>query len=520
MIKEEFDEIDSILKKDIENLDSYLLKDELNLEGKILIGENKRKEPDWLEFLRGFTEEQIDTVFNASNRAVILARIDANYFAVVFGYGRYLLKDESIVKDFGLKVAINAVDADNLRSVDVANVEEMMVQTRKQLSRSSPQEVFGLDATQDLMRAVTGVPRDGNFASNLTGKEGLKISAKMDFYDLPDKLTEIYTYYKRNDYKNNFEWIDNISEEKDKFIIGKLNNSLIENLQKNNLEKMHLAPPELVDWAEIDSIQYMKSKKKYNDLQIKDYLEHCNNIDDLNLKKLKRDNVIVNYAGGEQVPRWKIYNLIVFETELDGENYILAMGQWYKINTNFAQEVKDYVKNIEEANLNFPSCEFNMNEADYNNMVIEQKSGLVNLDAVNIWCEGARTQIEPCDIFSEDKQLIHVKHKRSSSTLSHLFSQGRVSAESFLEDSKFRQELKGYIEARSSGPQGSALSEMIPEEDVNSADFEVVYAIIDKSSYDLEDSLPFFSLLNLKQSTRYLKLLGFKVKKYMIRQVY
>ena len=52
------------------------------------------------------------------------------------------------------------------------------------------------------------------------------------------------------------------------------------------------------------------------------------------------------------------------------------------------------------------------------------------MDRRNVYQGGS--PIEFCDIYSRDKQFIHVKKYNGSSVLSHLFFQGYVSAENFF----------------------------------------------------------------------------------------
>lgn len=100
-------------------------------------------------------------------------------------------------------------------------------------------------------------------------------------------------------------------------------------------------------------------------------------------------------------------------------------------------------------------------------------------------------KIEACDIFTADKQLIHIKNKGQSSQLSHLFSQGKVSAQCFVDDKEFRKQVleisKEKFPADVFNYQAKPLSK----------EFEVIYGIIDKKIGTLNNCLPFFSLVNL-----------------------
>lgn len=100
-------------------------------------------------------------------------------------------------------------------------------------------------------------------------------------------------------------------------------------------------------------------------------------------------------------------------------------------------------------------------------------------------------KIEACDIFTKDKQFIHVKNKGQSTQLSHLFAQGRVSAECFIDDEEFRKQVAEVTEERFGKPAFDYSARVAPNE------YEVIYAIIDDKDTTLVDKLPFFSKVNL-----------------------
>ncbi|TAM66290.1 MAG: hypothetical protein EPN48_17930 [Microbacteriaceae bacterium] len=54
--------------------------------------------------------------------------------------------------------------------------------------------------------------------------------------------------------------------------------------------------------------------------------------------------------------------------------------------------------------------------------------------------------MEFCDVLSSGGDLVHVKRKSRSSTLSHLFAQGSVSATTLLSDGHCRTQIRQLIE--------------------------------------------------------------------------
>src|SRR5699024_8218801 len=69
-------------------------------------------------------------------------------------------------------------------------------------------------------------------------------------------------------------------------------------------------------------------------------------------------------------------------------------------------------------------------ENDYNESVAKTRDDVISMDRKLINID--RGRFELCDLLSDAKHLIHVKPWTSSSTLSHLFSQGRISAETII----------------------------------------------------------------------------------------
>ncbi|UTD06345.1 TIGR04141 family sporadically distributed protein [Treponema denticola] len=67
---------------------------------------------------------------NQSTRAILFLKTKSRIFAFTFGYGRCLLRDELIVNDFGFRIAINAIDPKQIRSLDTAKLEALTVQSR------------------------------------------------------------------------------------------------------------------------------------------------------------------------------------------------------------------------------------------------------------------------------------------------------------------------------------------------------------------------------------------------------
>jgi hypothetical protein len=121
------------------------------------------------------------------------------------------------------------------------------------------------------------------------------------------------------------------------------------------------------------------------------------------------------------------------------------------------------------------------------------------MDREFIHIGGTHDKVEFCDLFSTGNDLIHVKRYNGSGVLSHLFSQGTVSAEAFRSEPEFRKQALELLPERFRGK----------VEPPSPSDFRIVFAVVGEAAGPL--SLPFFSRVNLRQTVRRLEAYGYRV---------
>lgn len=198
-----------------------------------------------------------------------------------------------------------------------------------------------------------------------------------------------------------------------------------------------------------------------------------------------------------------LYSSLIFEIDYNKEKYILCYGSWYKINKKFFNTIKTEIDNIEDTMIPIVLLASNgQSEGDFNKAFSAIHPDYYILDKEMYHGDSyGRSSVEVADIVTKDKKLIHVKKGGSSSKLSHLFSQGVVSATILAQDIK----MKEFINEKC-GCEILSLSETNNE-------FEIVFAILDKrvtGGVKNSDILPFFSMVNLFNAIQQLKSMGFK----------
>ncbi|MFA6200150.1 MAG: DUF6119 family protein [Bacteroidales bacterium] len=498
--------------------DEYDFNGKINVDGKVLIGKSKTNEPNWKLFLQEGVKEELPNLNNISNRAVVFFKIERSYFAIPFGYGKHLIKEESIDREFGLKTALNIIDADKLLSIDKANVGDLSVLTKTQASKKGSPDYFNIDIFKDLLRSITGEPAialPNEFGNVITGNEGIYISPKTNITQIPSILKKLNEEYHKETYKKRFDWIDNIKTERDPSIIENLQNMLIDELKNKKSENIHLAPPFIVDWENFEGVSFTPKGEYLNEFDIQNFYSlKEENLTDLDWDKLIRQKIYFKQNDNDEALPFYLWRFLNFETEYLGNNYVFTLSNWFKVNNKYYESILEYCKGFNESDIDFPACEKDEDEGKYNEKMAKFNKDCICLDKKLIRSEISRSQIEACDIFTTSRELIHVKFRSSSATLSHLFAQGRISGNSLRRDKQFRKNLRSKLKSL------GFKNDLIPLEskDFNPNDFTITYAIIDKKERKFVDSLPFFSLINFRLTAEELSMMGFQIKVKKILQ--
>lgn len=509
LIKEEYSDVSDILKDE-----NSLIEIKIPAIGNFYIDESNSYKPSWINNFFGTTLDSDLRLFNASSKAVLLINIQVDaskerIFALPFGNGRFLLSKGVWEERFGLKATLNFVNPGSLRSIDKKTLGTVPKHSREQISRDGVAADFGIDIEQDLIQAVTGKSKDKAFGKTITGKDSLNISAKININNIKDLLKACYERYTSDEYKKDFGWIDQISEIKNPKLIETLNKTLVENINSENFDKTWIAVPEIVDWADVAGFKYKNNKKDdlNDDLHIKDFLESLDNEQEIDINLLKKNKIFCFSASTDfLLNQWTVLNCLyceIFDKDTN-KTYLLSNGKWYGVAKDFSDQVNSDFKNFPRSTLSLPdySKGTHENEGDYNlKTAIQETAYYACMDKQNISHGGGYSKIEFCDLYTQDKKIVHVKHYGGSSVLSHLFSQGVVSGELFLSDSEFRQKVNEKL------PDSHKLSDVskkpIPE------DYEIIFAIISSSDKELE--IPFFSKVNLRNVKRRLETFGYNV---------
>nr|WP_314944224.1 DUF6119 family protein [Streptococcus infantis] len=496
-------------------------------EGRIYIASTEENTVEWLDTLNSYTKDSLegDLYKNKSNKAVLMLKYEKNeeekdyIFSLVYGYGRTMLDDRYIVKNFGLRTAINLIEERNIKSLNSLNISRDFIDIQRQALSYVSHSDLQVNTNADILKSISGkAPSSSNFSS-MSGADNLRFSAKSDVI-LSELLEDVLNAYKSDSYKQKgLEWIDYVQYVKEKEIISELDGVLLNHITNKSLENPIIAPNKIVSYLDIEgyfisgmNISHKIKENFYDDIPSDQFWEYLyekiedENIEDKIIDKLKSCSLYC-WTNDSAHKISSIYDSLFIEIDHNNEKFFINNGDWFKIESAYYGYITNKIDNIAIfSNPIVPSCAENWNEGEFNEKFAASDPNRFKLfDKKNFHLPNyGHSKIEPADIITTEKQFIHVKKGGSSANLSHLFAQGVVSAQLYKNEKKFIKEInetfgEGYFKSDDK--------------------IEVIYGIIDKR-YDKKASeiLPFFSMINLSQHYDVLSSMGIKCQLLFIEQ--
>lgn len=462
----------------------------------------KMSVPTWLSDY--FKYDKTVDILNSRAKVISLHKLQVGekerIFAIPFGSGLYLLNDDVIEEQFGLKVLLNSVSKDGFRKVNISNYGGNHRTKDEQMPKKADISEFGFDIYNDFLRRATAKSEEDVFSKNvITGGDLFSVNVPVDIDNVDEFLLFCYNRYLSDNYKENFSWLDNIKEVKEKGKKNILNAELLKQLNEHNFDKVWLAVPEVVDWEKISDFRFKKSIKGTDDIEITDFVKLFDNeqISDIEILK-SRKVYAMETNSDEPFYTWSVYNCIIAEIEIYDGAYCLNYGKWYKVDKNFVNDIDQYYNHIPLCAYKFPDSSSDR-EDDYNEKLSNALEGSILFDKETIRIKGmGRSSIEVCDVYTKNNEFIHVKKNGGSSYLSHLFNQAAVSGEMLL-DEEFRKQVNIKI------------GKSIFNENFNSNNYKIILAIITKYN-DSRPKIPFFSKVAIRYAIDGLKRKGYSVE--------
>ncbi|MEQ9565404.1 MAG: TIGR04141 family sporadically distributed protein, partial [Pseudomonadales bacterium] len=288
----------------LEKASTRIIEDETFGHGAILyVFVGRSDAPAWLQELRTYFEVpgKIDT---RSACAVLVFRTQDRIFAATFAHGWMYLDDSNLETDFGLRVALNALDEKKLKRLDRANLADAL----RGVNLSSFQrdfKEFGIDDALELVQKVSGGTHNKSSADSLTGAKSLKVTGDYDLDDLPDIAAEALTFFRSTAYRTtSFGIIDVVKPITDLRLIDQLDQRAAENIRTNQ-DVFELSLPIGYDDDDV-GYQFRGPGLRgiFPDLVLRNYTSALGDrLDALDINRLNSDKIIANFADPARPPR-------------------------------------------------------------------------------------------------------------------------------------------------------------------------------------------------------------------------
>lgn len=171
------------------------------------------------------------------------------------------------------------------------------------------------------------------------------------------------------------------------------------------------------------------------------------------------------------------------------------------MDTTFRHRIEQAFQGVPRRAGELPPAQPEEAERDYNRRAARM-NGFALMDQRLIRYPDSKSPIEFCDLYTAQRELIHVKRYAGSSTLSHLFAQGLTSATLFAQDPGFRRAVNTRL------PRTHKI--VRPTDPLQPEAYTVTYAIISTSNSPL--NIPFFSKVTLNHVYKALAGLGYRTQ--------
>lgn len=478
-------------------------------------------DPDWYKFFKDHLDPEMLPKTKTSPSGVLLIKNNDAVFALTFGHGRFMINTSATLPDFGLKVCLNSLASDKIKTVDTRALEQLTMHTKKQAVIPLDFNAFEVETDRDMMRSVEGyfIDDDGK-ERYLKGSSSLSIRTDVNLNQISKLCSKFIKIYYKDTYKEEFGWIDNVKLISDQTQKDSLDKKILELIESNKLKEIFLGAPEIVDDIKISDFRFSHFSRSENfklfptinayianykkvfayDNTKKDYAKFS--IEQLKLHKVKALEAVDDKK--KEVCSWAVYDCLCAEIKEKSSVFKLIEGNWYEIDTDYLNGVEAAISKITNSKLALPNMNLGENEEDYNiRAATEIKAVCMDQDFVYI---KGRSKFEFCDIFTKDKHIVHVKKHTGAPAISHLLYQAYVSGIIFSSEPKIRQAI-----SKKKKISDQHCSTKVNPSVYSSSDYEIVIGIATRKKEGLDKILTFFSKISLAHKYRVLKARGYNV---------
>jgi uncharacterized protein (TIGR04141 family) len=487
-----------------QELDRYGIDPASGLSGMLYIKPARAASPPWHDFLDAVADQPLPEYRNQHVSAVMLLQHGGRTFALTFGFGRHLLEPDSLEPDFGLHVAAGLVDPAEVSVIDSRLVQTGRLQLRRQASRGATVRDIGLDAEREMLRALNGRVLDRSVGTRIGGADSLSLAGSMAVDGLVSRLELFRDTYERKVYRDRFPLLDRWRQVPDVRIRRELDADLVEAIARRD-RRLELGVPEIIDWRGAGfRFNREPEETRHPAPELSAYL--LTRSRPPTLAHLHDDRLLLAGVDSDEIAgSWSVYAALEWESQREDRVFFLSEGRWFEIDADFLSRVDGRLGAIDHRGVTRPDFDPREWEQDYNERLAAFAPGRLMLDRRFAYFEDEAGQVEICDVFTAERDLIHIKRDFEAEGLSHLFAQGAVSAELFSFSQPFRERTRALLVSK------SELADQIPIGTPAARSFRVAFGIISDEPDRVPLQLPVFSRVHLVQMADFIERQGFRL---------
>jgi uncharacterized protein (TIGR04141 family) len=512
LIKDGYKKIEDFLE--VDGLQSIAIS-EANADGTLFFKTGFASVASWAAIFASVHGFNPSSIVNRHSRGLYVLKERGRWFCFTFGYTRQLIDEAAVERNFGLIVSLNLGDPSAIKAIEKINISQVGLQSREQAGKDIAFDGFEFNTDIDLLKSMTakGPPRENEEQETYSGRDSFSVYTRITLESFSDLARRLFKAFQNTGYRQRYPWIDKISEERDPKVIAELESGLVAAINADHLAKIWMAIPEIVDWEQVENFAYRipsSGQKKagpalYPDIDLEAWLDETRLSGHVTIEHLRNRKVFQCYKDGREPSSWRVLRCLNAEIDLGQKKYILNDGDWYNVDASYVTEVDKFYRSVKASTLSLPNFGV-LTEPKYLAAVPKTHPQYALMDRKNVMIGGSKSRVEFCDLYSQSRDIVHVKQYGGSSLLSHLFNQAVVSASCFMYEPTFRVDVNKLL------PPGfklkNAATNPVP------SDYTVCIAVMSKAPGALE--LPFFSKVTFNHAVKITQRMNFHVTKLKI----
>jgi uncharacterized protein (TIGR04141 family) len=310
-------------------------------------------EPLWVPAVRSIIQNPLSQDMNSKSPAgMLVVKRPGGTFVVTFGHAWMKLEDSWLQRDFGRRVALNAIPKDKVVEIKAEQVFAKWHLASERAPRASSVEEFGVEFDRDLVSVVEGVPSSKpSFGKTVRGGTSLRLN--LPIAELESILDDSFILFGSDAYKKDWPEIDNINPVKDESVVVQLEKLLDEDLAGGQA-KTRIAmftPAQRRDEA-ILADSYVYGRLSHS-APTSPYLTFDGWLGFVTRKKAvptvaeaKASPLHILDESRNDIKTCSVFDCFGYEVSRGGQVYILSSGVWYEVVSEFVGRTKETIKKI------------------------------------------------------------------------------------------------------------------------------------------------------------------------------